>query len=605
VSSEGFGERIRSKVLLATVFLGPSMMIAIQMSGKSFEHFRDLGADYGLSLIIVALVALGFKFALVDGLARYTLYRKDSVFSGLPNVPGPTNWAVWAVTVIYTLELAIYSSLALEAGTSLSDLVSWSVPPEAIALVVISMILTFLLFRSRSVMERVVYAIIGTVTVLLAYCAVACVTNPESSWGSILFEELPVSVVFLAGSGSGLSLLLYSVWLSDKAKNVNSGDDYRTELSKVRWSLGLSFLMTGLITVLILIIGRTSSEAHSSLVASLVLVCTAVLMFGMVLVGMDGRARAIGKMLRQTGASRFKKELSYRVLVLTFFFIIVLFILLGSPSDALGMVSAVSSAMFALSGFALIYIDRKLPSYARGGRTWAVLTFVGSAFFLAVAMLEEETLLDVGVPLILRMALIGALLYWLWKFNILSWMVKNSKNAKGLAAMIAIFSLVSIFGTAAGISYGGVIINFRDLGPMIAGLLGGPIAGVLVGLVGGLYRYSIGGWSALPCFVATVSAGLVAGLLSMQWKGKISYLKVVILGILVECMHIFIYFPLLQQGGTSDMVLSTMREIFLPMTVVNVLGLIIYAYIIETWRSSRRPVTNVSAESAGAQHRDA
>ncbi len=156
---------VRIKIVLATVFLGPSMMIALQMSGKSFQHYYDLGTDYGLSLMIVAVLVLVFKLALVDGLARYTLYRKDSVFSSLPDIPGPSNWAVWAVVTVYTLELAIYSSLALKAGASLTELSSWSIPVEVLALAIVSVILVFLLLRSRSIMEKVVYSIIAVVTV--------------------------------------------------------------------------------------------------------------------------------------------------------------------------------------------------------------------------------------------------------------------------------------------------------------------------------------------------------------------------------------------------------------------------------------------------------
>lgn len=367
---------VRIKIALATVFLGPSMMIALQMSGKSFQHYYDVGTDYGLSLMILAVMVLVFKLALVDGLARYTLYRKDSVFSSLPDIPGPSNWAVWAVVAVYTLELAIYSSLALKAGTSLTELFSWEIPVEILALAIVSVILVFILLRSRSMMEKAVYSIIAVVTVLLLYCAAASLVGSGGSEVQNLFVRLPVDVVYLAGSGSGLSLLLYSIWLSDKAKNVNSGDDYRTELSKVRWSLGISFFLTGVITILILIIGRISSPDQSSTIASLILLCTAVLMSGMVMVGMDGRARAVGKMLRQTGASRMKREQSYRVLILLSFFIIVTALLIGTPFGGLALVSAVSSAMFAMSGFALIYIDEiclPMPKGVLYGHQWRLL----------------------------------------------------------------------------------------------------------------------------------------------------------------------------------------------------------------------------------------
>ena len=194
--------------------------------------------------------------------------------------------------------------------------------------------------------------------------------------------------------------------------------------------------------------------------------------------------------------------------------------------------------------------------------------------------------MNFGVPLMIRMGLIGILLYWMWRVNFLTWLIANSRNLRGISAIVAIFSVVAVFGKVTGISYGGLIINFRDLGAMMAGLLGGPIAGTVVGVIGGAYRYSIGGWTALSCFAATIFAGLFSGLMINRWKGKISYVKVSVLGLFVESVHIFLFLPLLQQGGTTEMVWETIRDIFLPMAVTNILGLNIYAYIIEKRNSA-------------------
>ena len=120
----------------------------------------------------------------------------------------------------------------------------------------------------------------------------------------------------------------------------------------------------------------------------------------------------------------------------------------------------------------------------------------------------------------------------------------------------------------------------------MAGLMGGPIAGTLVGVIAGAYRYSLGGWTALPCFAATIFAGLFSGLMIERWKGQINYLKVTVLGLLIEGVHIFLFLPLLQQGGTAEMLEETMRDVFLPMAITNILGLNIYAFIIDKWRGS-------------------
>jgi phosphoserine phosphatase RsbU/P len=63
-----------------------------------------------------------------------------------------------------------------------------------------------------------------------------------------------------------------------------------------------------------------------------------------------------------------------------------------------------------------------------------------------------------------------------------------------------------------GVEFMGAIINVRDLGPMVGGLVGGPVVGVGAGLIGALYRASLGGFSVVPCVLATVLAGLLGGL---------------------------------------------------------------------------------------------
>ena len=73
------------------------------------------------------------------------------------------------------------------------------------------------------------------------------------------------------------------------------------------------------------------------------------------------------------------------------------------------------------------------------------------------------------------------------------------------------FSAVSIMGTYLGIPVQGAIANTRAIGPVLAGLVGGPLLGTAVGLTGGLHRYFLGGLTALPCGLAAAVAGAMGG----------------------------------------------------------------------------------------------
>lgn len=590
--------RVSLWFLGASAFLGPSMIIALKMSEKNFSEYYGMGGEYGLSLMAVALVSLVFKFALVDGLARYTLFKNESVFARLTCLPGPKNWAVWAVTTVFVLELSVYSRKVVGATTDLGGMTDLLTSPEVFALIAVLLIAGFLLLRSRRAMEIVIYAVISF-TLFVLICGVASSISVSSIEPP---KSMPLDVLFAAGSGSGLSLLLYSVWLSDKAKNVKTAADYKNQLRDVRRSLGLSFFIVGVVTFLtLLIVDPVISDGLPS--ASLLLpIGAVVMMFGVVMAGMDGRARAVSKMLRQARAMNRDKGKTYQALITVFMLIIVTSIIIEAPGTVMRVVSAVSAAMFAMAGFVIIYVDMRLPEHARGGTLWTVVALIGSSFFLITALLEESFLLNFGLPLALRMMAVGAVLYAMQRFGALFWLLKNARKMKGMAAMILIFSAFSVFGTAAGIEFAGLVINFRDLGAMMAGLLGGPLVGMFVGLIGGAYRYSMGGWTATACFAATVSAGLVSGLLSRYWKGRIDYRKAVFTGVLAESMHLLLFLPLLQQGGSTEVVLETIRELFLPMTVVNALGLFLLVYIMDKEKRMRN--SNSSKEDRCAPNPD-
>jgi phosphoserine phosphatase RsbU/P len=104
---------------------------------------------------------------------------------------------------------------------------------------------------------------------------------------------------------------------------------------------------------------------------------------------------------------------------------------------------------------------------------------------------------------------------------------------------ILLFGGFSIFGTYTGISLpGGAISSIRDLGPLVAGLVGGPIVGLGSGLVGGIHRYTQGGFTGVACSLATVFAGLIGGLVYQLRGGKVVGIWwAALLAIGVEFLH--------------------------------------------------------------------
>jgi sigma-B regulation protein RsbU (phosphoserine phosphatase) len=110
---------------------------------------------------------------------------------------------------------------------------------------------------------------------------------------------------------------------------------------------------------------------------------------------------------------------------------------------------------------------------------------------------------------------------------------------KDTAAFIVIFGLFSIFGTYIGNMQSlGVITNIRDLAPIVAGLIGGPFVGLAVGLIGGVQRLFLSGVTCIPCSLATMLAGVLAGIVYRLNKGKLlGILPAMLLGVAVEALH--------------------------------------------------------------------
>ena len=81
--------------------------------------------------------------------------------------------------------------------------------------------------------------------------------------------------------------------------------------------------------------------------------------------------------------------------------------------------------------------------------------------------------------------------------------------------LFVLFSALSITGTYLGLPVQGAIANTRAIGPILAGLIGGPVLGAAVGLTGGLHRWGLGGFTGLACGLSTLTEGLMGGLVHL------------------------------------------------------------------------------------------
>ncbi|MGJ8454987.1 LytS/YhcK type 5TM receptor domain-containing protein [Pseudothermotoga sp. U03pept] len=151
--------------------------------------------------------------------------------------------------------------------------------------------------------------------------------------------------------------------------------------------------------------------------------------------------------------------------------------------------------------------------------------------------------------------------------------------------------LFGVLGTILGLPYKGAIINYRDIGVIVASLYGGLPASLLSSSIASSHRFFLGGPSGFACAVGT----LCAGLFSTSLRGW--YLRSkekVILGSLIsafsELVHLFVaYFLIIPRSLAADIVLNALA----PMVITNAFGV---ALILALTKFTEQAVKDASSK---------
>ena len=151
--------------------------------------------------------------------------------------------------------------------------------------------------------------------------------------------------------------------------------------------------------------------------------------------------------------------------------------------------------------------------------------------------------------------------------------------------LILFFGALSVYGTYSGIDFLGSVVNVRDLGPMLAGLLAGPIVGLGAGLIGAAFRFSMGGMTMYPCSITAIFAGLFGGLIWLYCKKRFAGIKIaVIFAVLMELFHMGITLLMVQP---FDAAFSVVSRVALPMILANAIGMYVFCLMVESIQRER------------------
>ncbi len=316
------------------VFFGPGLLLAITAAGEAgITEAIEIGAHYGLALLWVVIITLLFKYAFTNGIARYTLATGHTIFDALNKLPGPKNWGPILVIVSYCLEMFAIGAMVLFAATFLDYLIPgvFSIFLLSITILVaaLSLLRTHIFHKFEKIMAVIVLVMgVSMIIVLSTFpfnfemITSGLIPNiPKGSETAIL--------AILGVVGSGLNLMLYSVWLkekSDKAEVEGGGCYVKNEaffkrfVKSVNLDIALGFAIVALVTFGFMCLGYAGfavsfmphgAELNLDILITQVLylfssipygtyfflLFVAIIFFGSVVIGIDARAKALTRVV--------------------------------------------------------------------------------------------------------------------------------------------------------------------------------------------------------------------------------------------------------------------------------------------------------------------
>ena len=154
--------------------------------------------------------------------------------------------------------------------------------------------------------------------------------------------------------------------------------------------------------------------------------------------------------------------------------------------------------------------------------------------------------------------------------DFLNRLVTSKRDGKYTLLAGLLGGMFGIYGNISGVAFNGAVISVRDIGPMLAGFVGGPWGGLLGGVIAGVHRYTMGGITAQACIIATCCIGTMCGLLSQKYHDRlIKPWMAMIIGALMECFHLLVVLIMVKPFETA---LDIVKTIAAPFILVNAIG---------------------------------
>jgi sigma-B regulation protein RsbU (phosphoserine phosphatase) len=175
--------------------------------------------------------------------------------------------------------------------------------------------------------------------------------------------------------------------------------------------------------------------------------------------------------------------------------------------------------------------------------------------------------------------------YLLTQSRIFPEILDGNPTLKTRIILILFFGGLSVYGWISGTEFLGSVVNVRDLGPMVAGLLAGPWVGMGAGLICAAYRLSMGGITMYSCALSAIFAGLFGGLIWIYYKKRFPGTTVAVaFAVLMEVFHMALTLMMVKP---FDEAVAIVSRVYLPMVLANAAGMFVFAMMVKNIQKER------------------
>lgn len=174
---------------------------------------------------------------------------------------------------------------------------------------------------------------------------------------------------------------------------------------------------------------------------------------------------------------------------------------------------------------------------------------------------------------------------------------KDKYKISDLIILSIIFGTFGILGTYIGTEVNGAIANTRIIGVIAGGVLCGPFVGIVSGVIAGLHRgfISIGSFTAIPCAISTIIAGVVsAGLYRFSNKDN-KWIYGLIGGVIMQSVEMLL---ILIMSKPFPVALDIVKNIYVPMGFTNAIGISILILLVQNIFEEKEEIAAKQAQLA-------